>query len=667
MNKIKKLLIANRGEIACRVIDSAKRLGITTVAVYSTADRTALHVAHADEAVCIGDPPPADSYLNTKVILAAARSTDACAIHPGYGFLSENADFARACAASGLIFVGPPADAIHEMGQKGVARARMAAAGVPVLPGINAVSNDADEILDQASAIGYPLLIKPEAGGGGKGMKIVRAPNDLMAAVESARREAASAFGSDRLIIEKYLVSPRHIEIQVFADNHGHCIHLNERDCSLQRRHQKIVEEAPAPGLTQQLRDAMGTAAVRAAQAIGYVGAGTVEFLLGDNDQFYFMEMNTRLQVEHPVTEAVTGYDLVAWQLKVAAGEPLPANQQDVPLRGHAMEARLYAEDPLNHFLPVAGKIVSLVLPTDAGIRIDTGVRGGDQASVYYDPMLMKIIAHGDDRATCMHRLRAALAATHLAGIRTNRDFLCHVLDHPPFTRGALGTDYLDHHLDEIYGPTDPETRGVLLCGAALYLTVPDDSHPNSPWQSATGFRLNAPHVSSLTLTLDDTAYPISIQQHGAHKSACRITVDSRTRLCNLERQGEAFTLSCDGAVYKFAAYRHDHRITLVTDNRVFEFSLPFEEIHAAEAAGNVQAPMSGRIIGILVGAGDRIEKGTALAIIEAMKMEHTVHAPADGTVREVHFSVGDLIDEGREILDFEPDADSKVQVQGTT
>ncbi|MEX0941839.1 MAG: biotin carboxylase N-terminal domain-containing protein [Pseudomonadales bacterium] len=663
MSRINKLLIANRGEIACRIIDSARRLGISTIAVYSTVDKTALHVAYADESICIGDPPPGDSYLNTGTILAAAKVSSADAIHPGYGFLAESADFARACIGDGLIFVGPSADAIHEMGHKGVARQRMEEAGVPVLPGINEVSHDPDEILAQAEQIGYPLLVKPEAGGGGKGMKIVREPKDLIAAIDSARREATSSFGTDRLIIEKYLVGPRHIEIQVFADHHGNCIHINERDCSLQRRHQKIVEESPAPGLSQQLREAMGAAAVTAARAIDYVGAGTVEFLLGEHGQFYFMEMNTRLQVEHPVTELVTGYDLVAWQLKVAVGEPLPASQHEVPLRGHAMEARLYAEDPLHQFLPVAGKIVSLSLPLDPDIRIDTGVRAGDYASVYYDPMLMKIIARGEDRDACMTKLRAALGATQLTGIRTNRDFLCHILDHPPFRRGALGTDYLDHHLDDVYGPPDAEVEGAFLCGAALFLSMPAQQHLDSPWHSAINFRLNAPHTSTLTLVLDGRSYDVNIQPVASQPEwTCRIMIAGRTRLCRLLRQDGHFDLDCDGTLHSFTASRHHHRVTLISSNRVLEFSLPFEETLVTEAAGNVQAPMSGKVIAILVSSGEPVEKGTPLAVIEAMKMEHTVHAPVDGIVGEVHFGVGDLVDEGRELLDFKADTAAPIQ-----
>ncbi|MEX2490118.1 MAG: biotin carboxylase N-terminal domain-containing protein, partial [Pseudomonadales bacterium] len=441
--KIQRLLIANRGEIALRIMRTARRLGIASIGVYSRVDNNAMHVKACDESVLLGDAPPADSYLNIDKIIEAAVSLQADAIHAGYGFLAENAEFARRCAENDIIFVGPPPDAINLMGLKGLAREKMIEADVPVLPGIDHVNGD--DVAALVDNIGYPVMIKPEAGGGGKGMKIVREPGELTAALETARREALSSFNDDRLMLEKYLDAPRHVEIQVFADSQGHCIHLNERDCSLQRRHQKIIEESPAPGFKPSLREAMGSAAVAAAKAIDYEGAGTVEFLLAPDDTFYFMEMNTRLQVEHPVTEAITGFDLVEWQLRVASGEPLPATQDQVTIRGHAMEARIYAEDPLNDFLPASGQIRYLDLPAEsADLRIDNGVATGDLVGVFYDPMLMKLIARGSDRNATVHHLRHGLQQLHLAGITTNRDFLLAILDNETFQNGEVTTNWLD-------------------------------------------------------------------------------------------------------------------------------------------------------------------------------------------------------------------------------
>lgn len=649
MAPIQRLLVANRGEIACRILRTARRMGIHTIAVYSSADAGALHVSLADEAIWIGDPMPADSYLNIERILDAAMSSNADALHSGYGFLAENADFAAACLTRGLIFVGPPADAIRTMGMKGTARRIMAEAGVPVLPGINAIQGD---IQAAAAEIGYPLLIKPSAGGGGKGMRVVNGPDTLEDAIASARREAKSAFGNDSLMAEKYLSGPRHVEVQVFADRHGRCIHLNERDCSLQRRHQKIIEESPAPGLSPELRAAMGEAAVAAAHAIGYVGAGTVEFLLGPDDSFYFMEMNTRLQVEHPVTEAITGFDLVEWQLDIAGGKPLPVTQSDVPIKGHAIEARLYAEDPLNEFLPSSGRVQILELPFDEHIRLDTGIQQGDQVGVYYDPMLMKIIAWGEDRARAFDRLHHALTSTRVVGVRTNRDFLCHMLDYAPFRHTALSTDFLDRRLGDVFtAPSATETRAH-IAAAALSLEQHGGQGSTSPWRTHRNFRLNVRHISSVSLALDDRRIEVTVEQRG-HTTL--MTFDGRTSHCKLLRDGAFMTLTCDDVTYRMHVFHHGHRLTLVSDSRVFDFALPLEEAGEAEDEGNVQAPMSGRIAAILAHVGKQVEKGAALVIIEAMKMEHTIRAPADGTVHSIHYAEGDLVDEGCELLEFEP------------
>ena len=648
MAPIQRLLVANRGEIACRIIRTARRMGIVTIAVYSSADEKALHVGMADEAVWIGEPMPADSYLNIDRILGAARDSRADALHSGYGFLAENADFAAACAERGIIFVGPPPDAIRSMGMKGAAREKMAAAGIPVLPGINSIDGD---ITKAAADIGYPILIKPAAGGGGKGMQVVHGRDELEQAIASARRGASTAFGNDSLMAEKYLAAPRHVEVQVFADSHGNCIHLNERDCSLQRRHQKIIEESPAPGLSPATRAAMGDAAVAAARAIGYVGAGTVEFLLGEDDNFYFMEMNTRLQVEHPVTEAVTGFDLVEWQLHVAAGKPLPVSQSEVAIRGHAMEARLYAEDPLNNFLPVSGRIQSLSLPDVSDcVRIDNGVGNGDQVGVYYDPMLMKLIAWGESRASAMATLRGALAETHLAGIRTNRDFLCHLLDYGPFRKGALSTDFLDLHLADVFGPPSEMKRRAHIVAAALALQSWPDIQ--SPWATHRNFRLNGPHVARLTLVEGDKPIELELEQHGKILLASFDGAVSRVTAISL---AHPLQFTCDDSPFAIEVYRHGHRLTLVSHSRVMEFALPLQEAGLIDDEGNVQAPLSGRITAIPVSAGQQVSKGEALVIIEAMKMEHTIRAPADGAVHEIHYAEGDLVDEGCELLEFEP------------
>lgn len=650
MAPIQRLLVANRGEIACRIIGTARRMGIHTIAVYSSADSHARHVDMADEAVWIGDPLPSDSYLNVGNILAAATSTQADAIHSGYGFLSENADFAAACIEQGLTFVGPPPDAIRAMGMKGSARQLMEDAGVPVLPGINAIEGD---ITEAAADIGYPLLIKPAAGGGGKGMKVVNVPQELDEALASARREAKSAFANDSLMAEKYLRAPRHVEVQIFADQQGHCIHLNERDCSLQRRHQKIIEESPAPGMTSALRTEMGNAAIVAATAIGYVGAGTVEFLLGADNRFYFMEMNTRLQVEHPVTEAVTGFDLVEWQLNVAAGKPLPVTQREVPLHGHAIEARLYAEDPLNDFLPVAGRIERLELPVSEDVRIDSGIQQGDQVGVYYDPMLMKLIAWGDDRTQAIDRLRNALAELQVIGIRTNRDFLCHMLDYSPFRQGALSTDFLDQHLAEVFTvPSELKTRAHTVA-AVMALEQATAGDLASPWRANRNFRLNSRHAAVVSIVLDDRRIDIDIEQQGY---SMRLTFDDKTSIVNiLEVDESSIALVCDNLVYRQRYFRFGHRLTIISHSRVYDFTLPVEEANQGDAEGNVQAPMSGRIAAIIAEAGQQVQKGAALVVIEAMKMEHTVRAPADGTVHTIHFTEGELVEEGCELLEFEP------------
>jgi 3-methylcrotonyl-CoA carboxylase alpha subunit len=628
---ISRLLIANRGEIAVRIMKTAGRLGIETVAVYSTADTHAMHVKTATRAHWIGEAPALESYLNIGRILQAAVDSNADAIHPGYGFLAENPDFADRCSKAGITFVGPPVGAIRSMGLKGVAKAMMLAAGVPVLPGVNEVNEDT--IKTELESVGYPVLVKPEAGGGGKGMKIVRKPGQLGEAIQSAKREALSAFGNDTLMVEKYLDHPRHIEIQIFADRYGNCIHLNERDCSLQRRHQKILEEAPAPNLSNNLRRQMGVAAVNAAIAISYVGAGTVEFLLDEDGKFYFMEMNTRLQVEHPVTELITGQDLVEWQLNIAAGESLPISQEDVTIDGHAIECRIYAEDPLNEFLPASGKIEYLQLPAD--VRVDSGILTGDVIGVHYDPLLMKIIAWSHSRDESARELARALASLEIAGVRTNRDFLTHLLRNRTYLDGKVSTDFLDNEQD-FPQPSQLDIHNA-LAAAATYLL--EKHQHQSPWLSETSFRLNQENASDLILSVGEDEYTVST-------TITDNTVTVHTR----------FGVTTHGSDYTRNVFQLRNQLTVFLPERTLVVQLPdVESQHASETEKTVKAPMSGKLISVLISAGTEVEAGTPLVVIEAMKMEHTVCAPEDGKVEEIYFSLDDPVEEGAEILDFRP------------
>ncbi len=609
---------------------TARRLGIETLAVYSTADSNALHVKTADSACLIGDAPAEDSYLNIDNILKAAADSAADAIHPGYGFLAENPEFAERSIAAGFNFVGPPASSIRTMGLKGLAKTKMIEAGVPVLPGINEVVDS--NIETQLGAIGFPVLVKPSAGGGGKGMRIVRAPDELMDSITSARREALSSFADETLIIEKYLDHPRHIEIQIFADQLGNCIYLNERDCSLQRRHQKIVEEAPAPHLSEELRQQMGKSATMAAVSINYVGAGTVEFLLDDDGNYYFMEMNTRLQVEHPVTELITGVDLVEWQLNIAMGDALPMTQDDIHINGHAVEIRLYAEDPLNHFLPASGKIEHLKLPGE--VRVDSGVVAGDAVGVFYDPMLMKIIAWSESRQNAIDQLLTALSELQVAGIKTNRDFLAHLLRNDTFQKGESTTDYLDR--ESVFDPPSAQDLHEALASVAIFLLGMDAS---SPWTSEINFRLNQSNHRTLTLYLDSAEQSVATSEINGS-----ILVNTQ------------FGQSTHTTDHKPHVFRLHNQITVFLQNRTNTHGLPGSESQReGETEKNVNAPMSGKIISMPARPNTNVEAGTPLVVIEAMKMEHTIRAPTDGEVQEIHFSVGDMVDEGSELLNFVP------------
>ena len=661
------VLIANRGEIACRVIRTCRRLGIRSVAVYSDADRDALHVEMADDARHIGPPPSRDSYLNIDAIVAAARDSGAQAIHPGYGFLSENADFARACAAAGIAFIGPPADAIAAMGSKSAAKARMEDAGVPILPGFHGDAQDDRTLAKEAARIGFPVLIKPSAGGGGRGMRRVDAKSDIGDALESARREAMAGFGDDRLLIEKFLERPRHVEVQVFGDTKGNVIHLFERDCSVQRRHQKVLEEAPAPGVGDDLRDAMGAAAVAAAEAIGYVGAGTVEFLLDGDGRFYFMEMNTRLQVEHPVTEMITGLDLVEWQLRVAAGEPLPMGQADLRINGHAIEARLYAEDPANQFAPSPGRISHLRMPAErTGLRIDSGVREGDEVTPHYDPMISKIIAHGSDRASALATLVSALAEVQVAGPVTNTEFLSAIAEHPDFAAAKLHTGFVDAHADALFPvETSPSTRH-LVCAAVSVLrdratesaraaSASADRH--SPWRTRSGWRLNDVAAQEIVLGWGGESWTLAVRQH---QDRSVISIDGTDVSAVLVPSGRDFTGTIDGVPLQGTVVRSGNLLTVFADGIVRRLELhdPIAEAGVQDAAsGSLAAPMPGVVVDIAISSGQAVKRGDALIVLEAMKVEHTIIAPADGTVEAIHFAKGDRVEEGVELLAFSPAA----------
>ncbi|VEE16024.1 acetyl/propionyl/methylcrotonyl-CoA carboxylase subunit alpha [Ectopseudomonas mendocina] len=641
---IDTLLVANRGEIACRVMRTAKAMGIRTVAVHSAIDAHARHVREADVAVNLGGAKPGESYLLIDKIIAAAKASGAQAIHPGYGFLSENAGFARAIEQAGLIFLGPPASSIDAMGSKSAAKALMEAAGVPLVPGYHGEAQDYETFREAAARIGYPVLLKAAAGGGGKGMKVAESEAQLAETLESAQREAQSAFGDSRMLVEKYVLKPRHVEIQVFADQHGNCLYLNERDCSIQRRHQKVVEEAPAPGLSPELRRAMGEAAVKAAQAIGYVGAGTVEFLLDERGDFFFMEMNTRLQVEHPVTEAITGLDLVAWQIRVAQGEPLPITQQQVPLNGHAIEVRLYAEDPDHDFLPATGSLALYrEAASDNGRRIDSGVAEGDSVSPFYDPMLGKLIAWGENREQARLRLLAMLDDTLVGGVKTNLAFLRRILAHPAFAACELDTGFIPRHQQQLLpAPSElPETFWQLAADAWAQSETPleRDDDPHSPWAAHSGWRSGSAAEIELHLSCQGENRKVRATNTAClHGEELLVDIDGTRQRLRAIRQGETLYLQWHGEL---------HAITR------------FDPIAAAEAShtqqGGLSAPMNGSIVRVLVEPGQAVEAGAALVVLEAMKMEHSIRAPEAGTVKALYCREGEMVSEGTVLVELEP------------
>ena len=648
---ISSLLIANRGEIAVRVMRTARRMGIRTVAVFSEADAGAMHVAEADEAICIGPPTPAESYLNIDAVLSAARETGAEAIHPGYGFLSENAEFAEACQQAEIIFVGPSAGAIRAMGDKAAAKSAMERAGVPLVPGYHDADQSPKKLAAAAKKIGFPVLIKASAGGGGRGMRIVRAHSEFDEALVSAQREAQGAFGDDRVIIEKYLERPRHIEVQVFGDLQGNLVHLFERDCSLQRRYQKVIEEAPAPGMSDSRRAEMGVAAIAAARSIDYVGAGTVEFIVdaaqgGADGPFYFMEMNTRLQVEHPVTELITGYDLVEWQLRVASGEPLPASQADIARSGHAVEARLYAEDPQRDFLPAAGKLVHLKWPTGEGIRIDTGIRDGDSIAVEYDPLIAKVIAQGPDRKTAIRRLHDALCELRLIGPVTNQAFLVDALAHSDFIAGEIDTNFIGDHQADLVPPVGAADTTTVRVALRFLLDergqnkTPSAGDTNSPWRATDGWRANLPARDRVELRDGDEEISIDLINSG---NGWQAVLPNIAKPMAIDPSPEGIEVYRDGHVLIISDGAQNHRLTHI---------VPLAEADRGEGAGGgLTAPMPGKVVQAMVATGDRVVRGQTVMILEAMKMEHAISAPADGIVADVFFAAGDQVDEGAELL----------------
>jgi len=676
----RKILIANRGEIACRVIATARRLGIATVAIHSEADKEALHVARADEAWPVGPAPARESYLAIGKIISVAKRAGVEAIHPGYGFLAENANFAEACAEAGIVFIGPPPGAIRAMGSKAAAKSLMENAGVPLVPGYHGAAQDLATLREAVERVGYPALIKASAGGGGKGMRIVTSAGEIEDAIAGARGEAMSAFGDEHLLIEKYLPSPRHIEIQIFADAYGHIVSLFERDCSIQRRYQKVIEEAPAPGMTapgmptpgmaKVLRQAMGEAACRAARAVGYIGAGTVEFI-AEGEDFYFMEMNTRLQVEHPVTEMITGLDLVEWQLRVAAGETLPLAADQLCIRGHAIEARIYAEDPARNFCPSIGTLIHLREPrTDQQVRIDSGVQAGDAIMPYYDPMIAKLIVHGKDRAEAVRLLAVALGQYEIVGVETNLGLLRAIVAHPDFACAKLDTGFIARHAEALLTPQVAAEDDPVLWAAAALAAFADrraetaaeassSSDPFSPWAVADAWRMNGEGYQDLVLRGEDRTETLRI--HPERNGACRLDLpDGPARAEAQEETGSGMALRLDGVLHRLRVVRHADALIVIRNgrNHVFQIVDPLTPPAGGEAGSERSHPalvasIPARVARVLAKVGARVRKGEALIVLEAMKTEMTLVAPFDGEIASLPYGVDEMVEEGAELVTF--------------
>ncbi|NLJ51070.1 MAG: acetyl/propionyl/methylcrotonyl-CoA carboxylase subunit alpha [Alcaligenaceae bacterium] len=676
----KKILIANRGEIACRVASTARQMGIATVAVYSDADRHAAHVEACDEAVYIGGSEPTKSYLRIEAIIEAAKKTGAEAIHPGYGFLAENGDFVAACQQAGITFIGPSAEAMAAMGSKSAAKTLMEKAGVPLVPGYHGDNQDPAFLHAQADEITYPVLIKASAGGGGKGMRIVNSSDEFISMLDSCKREAISSFSNDHVLIERYVTKPRHIEIQVFGDEFGNYVYLFERDCSVQRRHQKVIEEAPAPGMTEQRRRAMGEAAVNAARAVNYVGAGTVEFIAEQDGTFYFMEMNTRLQVEHPVTEMITGYDLVEWQLRIANKEPIPVQQADLAINGHAIEVRIYAENPDNDFLPSIGQLSHLSFPehlsfTNAPIRVDSGIRQGDSISPFYDPMIAKLIVWGADREQAIARMCQALLGTHIIGLHTNVSFLHRLMTNDAFVNADLDTGLIEKNHASLFPPAQAVSSKALAYVAATYMAKHGLKHSRAaknapvgyidPWASADYWRVRQGEGTTVTVEDDHREYQLRIAQRSSDDWILEVEGVIHELTWDVSSSGDNgltfdIKLGLDGDLSQAKVVQEGEELYLYTQDGQTRLRVPNTLAHAAEGdevgGGGLTAPMPGKVINILVNVGDSVKAGDVLLVMEAMKMEHSITADTGGTVEELFFAVGDQVTEGAELIKLSSD-----------
>ncbi|KAJ0032794.1 hypothetical protein NQD34_002875 [Periophthalmus magnuspinnatus] len=674
--RIEKVLIANRGEIACRVMRTAKKMGVRSVAVYSDADRHSMHVAMADEAYHIGPAASQLSYLSMEKVLEVAKKSGSHAVHPGYGFLSENTEFAEACKDAGIIFIGPPSSAIRDMGIKSTSKHIMSAVGVPIIGGYHGDDQSNERLQAEAAQIGYPVMIKAVRGGGGKGMRIARSEKDFLEQLESARREARKSFNDDVMLVEKFVEDPRHVEVQVFGDMHGNAVYLFERDCSVQRRHQKIIEEAPGPGISAEVRRRLGEAAVRAAKAVNYVGAGTVEFIMDAQHNFYFMEMNTRLQVEHPVSEMITGTDLVEWQLRVAAGERLPLLQDDIILKGHSFEARIYAEDPNNDFLPGAGPLLHLSTPAaDQSTRIETGVREGDEVSAHYDPMIAKLVVWGEDRAAALKKLRYCLRQYNIVGLNTNIDFLLSLSSHPEFEAGNVSTSFIPQHYADLF-PAPRAPSGATLCQAALGLVLQEQSSthrftqqsddPFSPFGSSGVFRLNLELSRNMSLQLGDKKVNVVVTYNKDGSYTMQIGGELFHVTGEVESEGGASFLHCsvNGVKSRPKIVILNNTVHLFSMEGSAEVALPVPKylagVSGSGSQGGAVAPMTGTIEKVFVKAGDKVEAGDPLMVMIAMKMEHTIRAPKSGVIKRVFFSEGSQANRHAALVELEEEEEEE-------